>query len=235
MNQSSQPLNTAEMEELDDFLLYRGHDSPDETYVKGRDEGVLNIAELDGYFTAIVSGPEAIVPSRWMPQVWGDVEPEWESPKAFERIFQLMIRHMNGVVTTLLESDYEFEPIFIERESGGERFFIVEEWCMGYMRGVSLLVDRWNEAGEEMQELLGPIEMFSGEDGWAELHTLPREAVVKLQQEIPGTAQAIYDYWLDRRSDQERVKTIVNEAPKVGRNDPCPCGSGKKFKKCCLH
>src|SRR5688572_14608079 len=28
------------------------------------------------------------------------------------------------------------------------------------------------------------------------------------------------------------VKTIVNEAPKVGRNDPCPCGSGKKYKKC---
>jgi hypothetical protein len=30
-----------------------------------------------------------------------------------------------------------------------------------------------------------------------------------------------------------RVKTIVREAPKVGRNDPCPCGSGKKYKKCC--
>jgi preprotein translocase subunit SecA len=29
------------------------------------------------------------------------------------------------------------------------------------------------------------------------------------------------------------VKTIVREAPKVGRNDPCPCGSGKKYKKCC--
>ena len=29
-----------------------------------------------------------------------------------------------------------------------------------------------------------------------------------------------------------KVKTIVNEAPKVGRNDPCPCGSGKKYKKC---
>ena len=26
---------------------------------------------------------------------------------------------------------------------------------------------------------------------------------------------------------------IVNDGPKVGRNDPCPCGSGKKFKKCC--
>ena len=30
-----------------------------------------------------------------------------------------------------------------------------------------------------------------------------------------------------------RVKTIVNEAPRVGRNDLCPCGSGKKYKKCC--
>jgi hypothetical protein len=29
--------------------------------------------------------------------------------------------------------------------------------------------------------------------------------------------------------------TFQREAPKVGRNDPCPCGSGKKFKKCCLH
>jgi preprotein translocase subunit SecA len=29
------------------------------------------------------------------------------------------------------------------------------------------------------------------------------------------------------------VKTIVNESAKVGRNDPCPCGSGKKYKKCC--
>ena len=39
-------------------------------------------------------------------------------------------------------------------------------------------------------------------------------------------------------SDQQRVKsevnrTVVNQGPKVGRNDPCPCGSGKKYKNCC--
>jgi SEC-C motif-containing protein len=28
-------------------------------------------------------------------------------------------------------------------------------------------------------------------------------------------------------------ETVVNTQPKVGRNDPCPCGSGKKYKKCC--
>ena len=31
---------------------------------------------------------------------------------------------------------------------------------------------------------------------------------------------------------QAAVKTIVREEPKIGRNDPCPCGSGKKYKKC---
>ncbi len=31
----------------------------------------------------------------------------------------------------------------------------------------------------------------------------------------------------------KKIETIVRNVPKVGRNDPCPCGSGKKFKKCC--
>lgn len=30
-----------------------------------------------------------------------------------------------------------------------------------------------------------------------------------------------------------KVETVVRQEPKVGRNDPCPCGSGKKYKKCC--
>jgi SWIM/SEC-C metal-binding protein len=28
--------------------------------------------------------------------------------------------------------------------------------------------------------------------------------------------------------------TIAHEGPKIGRNEPCPCGSGKKYKKCCM-
>ncbi|HAL44694.1 MAG TPA: hypothetical protein DCP47_02045 [Phycisphaerales bacterium] len=34
------------------------------------------------------------------------------------------------------------------------------------------------------------------------------------------------------QGEAAKVKQIVLEKPKVGRNDPCPCGSGKKFKKC---
>ena len=46
---------------------------------------------------------------------------------------------------------------------------------------------------------------------------------------------AIYDKETRDRlyKEQKRSMTIVHEGPKIGRNDPCPCGSGKKYKKCC--
>ena len=34
-------------------------------------------------------------------------------------------------------------------------------------------------------------------------------------------------------ANMPKVETVVHEGPKIGRNDPCPCGSGKKYKKCC--
>ncbi|MBI5100740.1 MAG: YchJ family protein [Nitrospirae bacterium] len=39
--------------------------------------------------------------------------------------------------------------------------------------------------------------------------------------------------WYFVSGESPSVKTVVRASPKVGRNDPCSCGSGKKFKKCC--
>lgn len=39
--------------------------------------------------------------------------------------------------------------------------------------------------------------------------------------------------WVYAGQLPQRGQTVRREAPKVGRNDPCPCGSGKKYKKCC--
>lgn len=45
--------------------------------------------------------------------------------------------------------------------------------------------------------------------------------------------------WADKNAhlfqngDAPRIETYRREKPKIGRNDPCPCGSGKKYKKCC--
>ena len=39
--------------------------------------------------------------------------------------------------------------------------------------------------------------------------------------------------WLFVEGDERHHETMVREEPKIGRNDPCTCGSGKKYKKCC--
>ncbi len=43
----------------------------------------------------------------------------------------------------------------------------------------------------------------------------------------------VEDQWFFHDAQFPKTETIVNTQPKVGRNDKCPCGSGKKYKKCC--
>jgi len=223
------PLNEEEFEYLDDFLLER---IDDDTDTLDKDEGVLDISELDGLFTAIVSGPVIIQPSKWMPEVWGDFEPEWESDDAFEKVFTLMMRHMNGIVSTLIEQPEIFEPVFLT--GGRNESMIVDEWCEGYARGVALAADEWEMDDLDMKVLLAPILAFTEQAGWPG-HELKGAKLRNLQNAITPNVREIHAYWLKRRSEEPPLQPIRRNAELVGRNDPCPCGSGKKYKKCCLH
>jgi uncharacterized protein len=232
MNGSFTPLTDEECGRLDRFLLDRIDEEAD---TLGRDEGVLDISELDGLFTALVSGPVLTVPSQWLPVVWGDFEPVWDSQEEFEEIFSLMIRHMNGIAHLLMEYPEEFEPMFLGREVEGNTCTIVDEWCDGYLRGVELAEKDWITGGEELAALLVPVFAFTEKTQWR-AHDLDYEEMVKVQQAIAGNVRRIHAYWLGPRSDDAPLNQPARRStPRVGRNDPCPCGSGKKYKKCCLH
>jgi len=41
------------------------------------------------------------------------------------------------------------------------------------------------------------------------------------------------DIFSEEKTKQEKREPLTRQMPKIGRNDPCPCGSGKKYKKCC--
>ena len=144
MNDIFTPLTDEECDRLGRFLLDRIDEEAD---TQDKDEGVLDISELDGLFTALVSGPVSVVPSRWLPVVWGDFEPVWDSKEEFEDIFSLMVRHMNGIAHILMEYPEEFEPMFLGRDVDGHTYTIVDEWCEGYVRGVELLHDDWYTGG----------------------------------------------------------------------------------------
>lgn len=230
------PLSEDELDRLDEFLLDR-IDEDDETH--DMDEGVLDVSELDGLFTAIVSGPAVIPPSQWLPVVWGDFEPEWDSEEEFGDILSLMIRHMNGIAGALMDQPEDFEPLFLEREVEGKFYTIVDEWCCGYIRGIRLCEEQWIEAGDEINILLTPILVFTSERGWEKLDKSTGSEVENLQKAIRPAIREIHAWWLARRqengSDIDMATPTLRKAPNVGRNDPCPCGSGKKYKKCCLH
>jgi uncharacterized protein len=110
--------------DLGQFLLQR---IDEESSYEGMDEGIFDIATLDGFFTAIASGPGAIAPSVWLPVIWGDCEPEWESEAAFFEIFSLLARYMNGIVEHLMESPDDFEPLYEERRVDERDYTVVDE------------------------------------------------------------------------------------------------------------
>ena len=225
-------LSEAEIERLEQFLRDR---IPEDAEAEDTDEGVLDISELDGFFTAIVSSPVMIPPSQWLPAVWGEYEPVWESEKEFEGIFTLLMRHMNDIAATLMEHPEDFEALFLERVVKGKTYAIVDEWCEGYLRAVALAAAQWDSAGQEMAILLAPIRAFTGETNWRG-HDLGKSEKENTKNSIEPNVRQIHAWWLKQRSeDAAPLKPVRRSEPRVGRNDPCPCGSGKKYKKCCLH
>lgn len=72
---------------------------------------------------------------------------------------------------------------------------------------------------------------FEGEPDEAEMRELHEEWLQTPRPALEGEKPA--DALDGGRLFPSKVETFRRETPKVGRNDPCPCGSGKKFKRCC--
>ena len=236
MQESFEYLSDDDLDWLDVFLLSRFDDEAEDDL--DANEGVLCVSELDGFFTAVVSGPVMIPPSVWLLEVWGDFEPEWDNDTEddMQRALSLMMQFMNEISATLMMQPENFEALFLESQFEGKTNTIVDEWCQGYMRGVNLAADQWKLGGPEIDVLLAPIMAFVGEEAMGMPDKFNHSEIKNLQNIITPNVCEIHAYWLARREDDELLHTPVQRTePRVGRNDPCPCGSGKKYKKCCLH
>ena len=230
----STPLSDEELEELDRFLLSSA--VSDETML---------LDALDGYLTAIVIGPTTILPSLWLPGVWGPSEddvPDYRSKEQAQRILELIMRHMNGIIWTLQYNADAFDPLLdsMVYEGDPREYVVGEMWAHGFMQGVELCRQDWQPLFDDpaAREALRPIYLLGAEDLTEAEEALTRWPArrEKLAEQIAASVAAIYRFWLPRREVQHAnlvASTFRREGPKPGRNDPCPCGSGKKFKKCC--
>lgn len=216
------PLSEADFDFIDEVLLKYGND-----------DSILDVSELDGFFTAIVSGPEMIPPSRWFPVLWGGEgrEPEWESEAEMQRFLTLVMRHMNFVSGILMEQPENFEALFNLNPLSKQTIYIVEEWCFGYMRGVDL--GHWPELPDEIDTWLEAIAFHGREEHFDVLRELSLDEHQHTVSDIEPAVRKLHAYWLSKR--EHLSPEPIRALSKVGRNEPCPCGSGKKYKQCCLH
>ncbi len=225
--QLDQPLSDKEFDELDQFLL--SDRCPDDA---------MTMDTLHGYLTAIAIGPEDIALPEWLPPIWGEsgtsAGPNFKHAKESERIIGLISRFMNEIIVTLEVAPKDFEPLFCEHEYEGKTLLDAEGWCWGFWEGLELRAAAWDPIFQSnLAPLMHPLYLLGADEIEEDELALMDNPVKahKLAIEIESNLPEIHRFFLPQR--RSAVVTVKREIPKVGRNDECPCGSGKKHKKCC--
>lgn len=223
------PLSDAELDELDRLL--------------NAFDNSCSLEELDGLLCALVLGPVTVMPSEWLPVVIGEGEPEWETEDDGRRTLELLMRHWNTIAQGFREdwsgltadqgSELMYFPILDKPEESG--YPLGEGWARGFRDGLNWLEEQHWDALEQDDECVALLNLVAAFDTGEKSPGIPlsedeRDEVISM---LVAGLQYLYVFW-------RRWLQVVN-APRVpmraddlpGRNDPCPCGSGQKFKKCC--
>jgi len=185
-----------------------------------------------GVFAAAATSPAALDPTEWMPVLLAQAPPDRAS---LTRLFELAVRECNACADCLALG----VPAVPRPEAVEE----VEAFCKGYVR-VMQGVARWTRDAQAF-ELSVPFAVLAGYAGPDALSSFDPGAARDLdawrgrrRASLADDVAGLYAYWADARKEPPRMEPpeAVSEAPvagvKVGRNDPCPCGSGKKYKVC---
>ncbi|MET0333446.1 MAG: UPF0149 family protein [Rhizobacter sp.] len=237
-------LTDAEFAELDDLL----EATPEPLQP-------LDAVMLDGFLCGVIVQPVLLEPATWLPHVFDfdgtplpdDVDPAW-----LQRTSDLIVRRHAGLNRSMAEDGW-FDPLVLEFDDEHPREPLPEgevdplagmsevsqslmPWVAGFQHAALCFPDLSEMPDDAVMTALArlyrhlPTETEQEKEVVATLdreHPLPTLDVAI--EELVVTVADLYDLTTDLRY---KVETVRREEPKVGRNDPCPCGSGKKYKQC---
>lgn len=241
------PLTDAEITELDDLLA--AIPAPLEP---------LDAVMLDGYLCGVLAQPELIAPEQWLPAAldWNTGDPEqpgagtpltpdtlgWHAAK-HERLLALLLRH-HAVLERQLREDAWFDPLVMQPEDEQGRPLegaaaigpAFAPWAVGFEHALNQFPALEALTDPELPDLLACVQRhLPAQEGDEQAYTQaldqehPLRSMDEAIEDLVGNVVAIADL---ARGERLKVETVRRAGPKVGRNDPCPCGSGKKFKVC---
>ena len=200
----------------------------------------MTLSELDGYVTGVLACPERISPSEWLPEVWGETgDAQFADQKAAEETIGAVMEHYNSVAGTMTRSLW-IEPIYEVDPNSDETLW--EPWVDGFTRAMRLRPGAWenllDQADDETRAtvifMMALQDIYTGNSKFTddEIDDIDREApdmipncvATILHQSRPELAGAV----------PANLPGMPHRAtPRTGRNDPCSCGSGRKYKHCC--
>ena len=238
---SAQDLSDAEFAELDDLLA--GIPEPLEP---------LDAVMLDGFLAGVIVQPELIATERWLPHVfdagghrWGEAEPTPEQTRARE-----LIARRHAAMNRSLAEFGGFDPLILEPAEPDEgtppdgpdapaldaTTRAILPWVAGFEFAASIFPAMYELDDDAVATTLTRLYRFlpaEGDEEEATAALLAREHPIATLdaaiEEVVACVGELYDLTAPLRY---QVETVRRTAPKVGRNDPCPCGSGRKFKVC---
>ena len=205
------------------------------------DGKIQNAEALDGFFAALVCCQDMIGPDEFIPILLNigpkDDITHFANKKEAKQFFKLLDDYWNNVNHQICEKEF-YLPLVLSDEDGK---FQAEDWAHGFFEGTELRYGIWSDLlkDNETRKFLLPI--------WALAHGNHENPKLRLFKE-PFTEQKrgelyiaagyyvmeMYHHFSKQRNRPPKTsKAIIRSDQKIGRNAPCSCGSGKKFKQCC--
>lgn len=214
-----------------------------------RPPGTLSYPELAGFLFAICCSPEPVPPTSWLPLIFGGKDAGYKDEREAQQILVPIMELYNHINQGVRDKQPSLPPqceasrVVMANLEADAPF---SQWARGVGMGHDYLSELWDaHTPQAMDEDLGSCMMvltfFASrelaqayqEDMRANDRTLDEFAA----QMIGLVPEAMHQYVLIGSSIAEVLQRKSRPAParstKIGRNDPCPCGSGKKYKQCC--
>lgn len=223
-------LSDEELDRLDAYLMSDA--TPEET---------MDLEMLDGFLVALAIGPDGVPEDEWLAEVFGGAIPDNLDPAIRDLILRYAGHVASAFAPAAREKQPEDEPLYLplilQEETEDESWMdsLGQYWASGFRAGFLLREEDWGQAMADDDEMTDAIcDIMALEFGHHPEDSddvLTRRSREERVDELPWLIEGVLYSWLERKYG--RVETVVRENEKVGRNDPCICGSGKKYKKCC--
>jgi uncharacterized protein len=230
-------LSKKERDQLEMLMEARdpGHDGPMH----------CSLPRVQGFLTAIACGP-MVMPSEWIEVIFHDpADVGWESQQQAQAAMTLLMRFHNEIVADLEPRGRRYSIMTDRLGDEAEYLDLADNWCRGYVLGIGMREDEWNEAMEAPELRTAFLAIFTMADPkrvWTDIakDSKAYQALEALIGDLPNCAVQISDWWRKQRVASMQgsaalspLGTVRRGAAKVSVNAPCPCGSGKKYKRCC--